>query len=80
MSERLSDILVWEVRGMDREKKDRVPGYPDGTDDLINKYGTYEVQPTNGEENDFPQIAQGMSWQERARLLGAEALRRHGEV
>lgn len=27
--------------------------------DLVNKYGTYEVQATNGMENDFPKIAQG---------------------
>jgi len=40
---------------------DRVPGRPDGMDDVINKYGTYEIQPTCGMENDYPQIAQGMA-------------------
>ena len=39
----------------------RVPGCPDGPDDIINKYGTYEIQPTCGTENDYPQIAQGMA-------------------
>ncbi len=40
--------------------KDRGPGHPDSQDDVINKYGTFEVQATNGTENDFPQIAQGI--------------------
>ena len=42
-------------------KKARKIGWPDGDDDVINKYGTYEVQRTNGMENDFPQIAQGLA-------------------
>ena len=46
----------------------RGPGQPDSSDDVINKYGTYEVQRTNGTENDFPQIAQGLSKEETARL------------
>ena len=37
----------------------RAPGWPEGKDDVINKYGTYQVQATSGTENDFPQIAQG---------------------
>lgn len=36
----------------------RRPGYPEGEDDVINKYGTYEVQATCGMENEYPQIAQ----------------------
>ena len=27
--------------------------------DLINKYGTYNIQPTSSTENEFPKIAQG---------------------
>ena len=38
----------------------RKPGWPDGPDDVINKYGTYEVLATCGTENDFPMIAQGL--------------------
>ena len=41
-------------------ERKRGPGWPDGEDDVINKYGTYEVQATNGMEHDFPQIAQGL--------------------
>ena len=35
-------------------------GQPDSTFDLVNKYGTYNIQPTNEQENRFPAIAQGM--------------------
>ena len=70
MSEHLLDILVWEVRGMDREKKGRVPGYPDGADALINKYGTYEVQDTVDTDNVFPTI--GYEGSEQAYLDGAD--------
>lgn len=41
----------------------RGPGWPDSKDDVINKYGTYEVQATCDTENDYPQIAQGMAKQ-----------------
>lgn len=40
---------------------ERKPGWPDSEDDVINKYGTYEVQRTNGEESRYPMIAQGLS-------------------
>ena len=46
----------------------RGPGQPDSKDDVINKYGTYEVQRTNGTENEYPQIAQGLAQEEAARL------------
>ena len=49
----------------------RKPGWPDGDDDVINKYGTYEIQRTNGVENPYPQIAQGLSLQEAAEQLEA---------
>ena len=32
---------------------------PESVFDLINKYGTYQVQPTADTENEFPHIAQG---------------------
>lgn len=37
---------------------ERRPGWPSGKDDVINKYGTYEVQATCGMENQYPDIAQ----------------------
>ncbi len=45
---------------------ERKPGWPEGDDDVINKYGTYEIQRTNGIENPYPMIAQGISPQEAA--------------
>ena len=46
-------------------------GGPDGDDDVINKYGTYEIQRTNGMENPYPMIAQGLSEQEAQEQLNA---------
>ena len=38
-------------------------GQPESTFDLINKYGTYNIQPTNEQENAFPMIAQALPTQ-----------------
>jgi len=35
-------------------------GQPESTFDLINKYGTYNIQPTNEQENPFPAIMQAL--------------------
>ena len=35
-------------------------GQPEDTFELINKYGTYNVQPTNEQENRFPAIMQAL--------------------
>ena len=53
------------------EPPGRKPGWPEGDDDVINKYGTYEIQRTNGMENPYPQIAQGISPQEAEEQLKA---------
>ena len=39
----------------------RFQGNADSCFDMVNQYGTYEVQATNGTENDYPQIAQGLA-------------------
>lgn len=49
----------------------RKPGWPEGDDDVINKYGTYEVQRTSGMENPYPMIAQGISPREAREQLDA---------
>lgn len=36
-----------------------VEGQPETAADLINKYGTYNIQPTAESENEYPAIAQG---------------------
>lgn len=32
---------------------------PETVEEMINTYGTYNIQPTNDTDNDFPAIAQG---------------------
>lgn len=46
-------------------------GSPENAEELINKYGTYEIQPTADTENDFPAIAQGLP-------KNKEQFRKHG--
>ena len=38
-----------------------IHGNPETAYEMINKYGTYEIQPTNDTKNPFPIIAQGLS-------------------
>lgn len=35
-------------------------GQPETAYDMINKYGTYEIQPTSDSGNEFPTISQGL--------------------
>ena len=37
-----------------------IGGQPETAFELINKYGTYEIQPTNDSENEYPQISQAL--------------------
>ncbi len=49
---------------MKKEKagfKEYVPQNPATAEELVNKYGTYNIQPTADTENEFPCIAQGKS-------------------
>ena len=69
------DILTAEVIFVSKKKKD--PGFPyDATPDvhrftgnagscfdMVNQYGTYEIQRTQDTENIFPMIAQGLPQQ-----------------
>lgn len=43
-------------------------GQPEDTFELINKYGTYNIQPTNEQENMFPMVTQGLpkKWRDMA--------------
>ncbi len=49
------------------DKREKTPsvnfpeGQPDDVFELINKYGTYNIQPTNDSQNEYPAIAQGLS-------------------
>ena len=40
---------------------DAVLGQPENTTELLNKYGTYEIQPTSDSDNEFPAISQGLA-------------------
>ena len=49
------------------EKKDAetpflmpISGSPETAEEMINKYGTYEIQPTADSDHMFPAIAQGL--------------------
>ena len=37
-----------------------IPDNPETPVEMVNKYGTYEIQPTNDTDNEFPTIAQGL--------------------
>ena len=45
-------------------------GQPDDCDDLINKYGTYNIQPTADTENVFPLIAHALPEKWHDMMLG----------
>jgi len=38
-----------------------ISGEPQNAFETLNKYGTYNIQDTANTENEFPQIAQGLS-------------------
>lgn len=42
---------------------------PDDSFQFVNKYGTYEIQPTADTDNKFPAIAQGFVKEEQEREL-----------
>lgn len=43
-----------------KEPPERKEGQPDDDDDVINKYGTYEVQRTCDTGSEYPMIGQGL--------------------
>ena len=54
---------------MDKKKKDvfnetpsstQIMGVPITVEDQLNKYGTYEIQPTADHDYQYPKIAQGL--------------------
>ena len=51
-------------------------GQPDDCADLVNKYGTYNIQPTADTENLFPLIAPGLPEQWRRMAVGKRELER----
>ena len=43
------------------ERTTYIPDNPETPSEMVNKYGTYEIQPTSETDNEFPTIAQGLS-------------------
>lgn len=46
-----------------------VVSQPETAYELINKYGTYEIQPTADSDNDFPKIAQGLPKEKNRKIV-----------
>ena len=46
-----------------------VIGQPLDCIEMVNKYGTYEIQPTNDSDNDFPKIAQGLPKEKNRKVV-----------
>ena len=44
---------------MKKRKKDKKTETADAFD-MVNRYGTYEIQPTADSDNEFPKISQGL--------------------
>lgn len=49
------------------ESTANIQGTPKSVYGMLNKYGTYEIQPTADTDNAFPAISQGLSEVEQAR-------------
>ncbi len=43
-----------------RKIDEPVMGNPETCDEILHKFGTYEIQPTAESDNDFPKISQGL--------------------
>ncbi len=52
------------------------PGDPDDCFDLINKYGTYNIQPTADSDHLFPMIAPGLPRRWQKMKLDKDAVER----
>ena len=61
------DKIILEVKIMKSKKESKkissanpTPGDSFDAADMLNKYGTYNIQPTANTQNLFPQISQGL--------------------
>ena len=50
------------------------PGQPDDCFDMVNQYGTYNIQPTSDTEHLFPLIGPGLPRRWREMQLGKQEL------
>ena len=49
---------------LDSPRSEGISGQPETVFELLNKYGTYNIQPTAESGNDYPKIAQGLAKKE----------------
>lgn len=47
-------------QGSTEMKEQIIYGQPETTQELVHKYGTYEIQPTLDSDNEFPKIGAGL--------------------
>lgn len=71
MSERSSEKLPYDQTPMAQGRF----GQPEDVSDLINQYGTYNIQPTNEQENPFPAIMQALPKAWRGKEVTKEELK-----
>lgn len=43
-----------------RKIDEAVFGQPETCDEILHKYGTYNIQPTSDSDNSYPKISQGL--------------------
>lgn len=58
-----------DVGGFPEISVNAVDSSPETSIDMVNLYGTYNIQPTANTENDFPAIAQGENKMMKERSL-----------
>lgn len=51
------------------EATSAIMGQPEDSFELLHKYGTYNIQPTNDSDNEFPEIAQGIPTEKLGREI-----------
>ena len=44
-----------------------IHGNPETAHEMVNQYGTYEIQPTSDTDNEYPAIAQGFNKRNKIR-------------
>ncbi|MBR5451433.1 MAG: hypothetical protein IKV36_00375 [Clostridia bacterium] len=56
-------------------------GQPKDSIEQVNKYGTYNIQPTNDSDNEFPAISQGLAKKLKDKEVPREEVRKifHGK-
>lgn len=58
-----------------------IHGQPKDSIEQVNKYGTYNIQPTNDSDNEFPAISQGLAKELKDKEISREDVRKifHGK-